>query len=120
MLPWGILNFCVAHPTGHNHHHEPGEVTPCEMRKLYKGSTPVVWPPMECYHFLVDTDDFHTVNNIKTLPTSSEFELVEPNYTNGIEINIDVVLFPPEPRCRSATICGLKNHRAPPLSILIV
>jgi hypothetical protein len=55
-LPWRAIDLCLAHPGGHEHHHAPGELSPCQARKLATGVH--YWPPMDCEDLLLQVDDF--------------------------------------------------------------
>jgi len=67
IFPWSLLDFCVTHPLGHQHQHEHGEPGPCQLRTIYKG----FWSPMECYHFVVEADDFQIPKNNYNWPAIS-------------------------------------------------
>jgi len=45
LFPWQLI--CTTHPFGHDHHEHDGP-SPCELRKQYKGTDTVFWPPMDC------------------------------------------------------------------------
>lgn len=115
LFPWKLI--CIAHPLGHKHeHHEPGKLSPCELRKQYKGKGPAFFPPMHCHNLSADTDDYLTQDNFQIKPTYQTlaiaailFEFVKITYTE------QPTLFPPEPKCRSATIISVHTLRGPPL-----
>lgn len=112
LFPWKLI--CIAHPLGHKHHHEPGKPSPCELRKMYKGTA--YWPPMDCHRISADTDNYQAPQKYDVKPTYQTiaiaavlFEFVKITYTEQPN------LFPPEPKCRSATIISVHTLRGPPL-----
>lgn len=113
-FPWKLI--CIAHPFGHSQeHHEPGKLSPCELRKQYKGKGPAIFPPMHCKHLSPDIDNYQTIEKFQIKPTfqtlafvDALFEIVKINYPK------QHFLFPLEPKCRSATIISISSLRAPP------
>jgi len=65
LFPWQMV--CMVHPTGHEHHQEEGELSLCEKRKLCKENS--YWPPMDCYRFTIDADDYQLPQNELLIPT---------------------------------------------------
>lgn len=115
LFPWKLI--CFAHPFGHSKiHHEPGKLSPCELRKNYKGNGPAYFPEMHCHKLSTDSADYLTQENLPVKPTQQTlaitvvlFEVVKINSSNS------TYLFPPEPKCRSATIISVHTLRGPPL-----
>jgi hypothetical protein len=115
VFPWGLIDFCVTHPTGHkHHHHEPGKPTPCELRKQSEGTA--YWPPMDCRKFSVSTDDYQAPDKFQIKPTYQTLAVVAVLLELvTISFPKEPFLFPPEPKCRSATIISVNALRGPPL-----
>lgn len=58
LVPWGSLEFCVAHPFGVGHEPHPHGPSPCELRDQYQGDDPAFMPPMECFKVAVDAGEY--------------------------------------------------------------
>ena len=119
IAPWSMLDFCIAHPLGHeHHHHKPGESTPCELRAkaIAESDGPIILPPMECKDFFINVDDYLSTDDFKVKPTTKNFivaailfDLIELEYQQ------EPHLLPPNPQCRSATLISNNSLRGPPL-----
>ena len=44
----------MAHPSGHNHKHEVGELSPCQIRTANRKLS--YWPPMTCLRLAIDVE----------------------------------------------------------------
>jgi len=115
-IPWKLI--CLAHPSGHsNESHEPGILTPCQIHAQYDGSYDAFLPPMHCHWYSADADDYDAPAKFQIKPFQQTlaifavvFEIVK------IEIPEKLFPFPPEPKCRSATLISGNSFRAPPVS----
>lgn len=58
-FPWQMM--CMEHPTGHTHHHESGELSACEQRRLCNETS--FWPPMDCHKLTIQADDYRLPQN---------------------------------------------------------
>ena len=113
LLPWQMV--CMAHPMGHNHHHEPGELSPCEKRKRNKDTA--FWPLMDCDRMAIDTGHYrrpHNENLIRAIQTlfvaPVKLQLVK------IELPQAPALQLPEPRGNSDPPPESISRRGPPFS----
>ncbi|WP_373495049.1 hypothetical protein [Aquiflexum sp.] len=113
-FPWQLV--CTAHPFGHDHDPDEGP-SPCELRRMYQGTNSALWPPMDCEHIYLITDDYQENLNETVLNNFSPlifailyFDLIL------VETPQENVLLPPDPKCRSATLLADCPLRAPPLS----
>lgn len=111
ILPWQFV--CLAHPTGHTHHHEPGKLSPCEQRKLSTETS--FWPPMDCYKLAFNADNYLLPQNDKLTPN------VNTPANTAVLLQVIKVDFPevvflqlPTPMCRSGTLLSGHLLRAPP------
>ncbi len=112
LLPWQLM--CMAHPMGHAHHHAPGELSPCEQRRLYKETS--VWPPMDCYKLSINADDYQLPQNDKLTPsvqtlavTAVLLELIKVDLPENVFIPL------PDPKCHSRPPPSSNLLRAPPI-----
>ena len=55
IMPWSLMDFCIVHPLGHDHHEHEGPST-CQQRSV--STETCWWPPMECHRIGILTDDF--------------------------------------------------------------
>lgn len=94
----------MVHPTGHKHHQEEGELSLCEKRKLCKENT--FWPPMDCYRFAIDADDYQLPQNEQLIPTERNLAV-----TASLRELVKIVL-PEEP---ALTMPGPWGNSDPPL-----
>jgi hypothetical protein len=116
LMPWSLLDFCITHPQGHEHAHKPGEPTPCELRRQYKGNEPFVSAPMDCYQLSIDADDFQIPNGFQVKPNfptlifiADLLDFYRSDYRN------EPFPLPPVPRCRSTALISDFHLRGPPL-----
>ncbi len=118
IVPWKLIDICVAHPSGHDHPHIFGKLTPCEVRakEIRDTEETGIWPVMTCHTFIISVDDFQS-------PKESQFKIDEKQHVFPIS-NFQLVSLdyprepnsmPPELHCRSATSIGSKLLRAPPV-----
>ena len=45
----------MVHPAGHVHHHEEGELSSCEKRRVCQDVS--LWPPMDCYRLTLLSEE---------------------------------------------------------------
>ncbi|MBW8051144.1 MAG: hypothetical protein FVQ77_12555 [Cytophagales bacterium] len=111
LLPWQLM--CMAHPMGHTHHHAPGELSPCEQRRLCKETS--FWPPMDCNKLSVNTDDYQLPQNGKLISLVQTL-LVATVLPELIEVDLpeDVFIPLPDPKCHSGPPPSGHLLRAPP------
>lgn len=121
LSPWSIVDFCIAHPTGHcHHHHPPGELSPCQLRKQYTGSEPAIFPPMECHKFSMDADDYQRPLEFNpTLVSATPAQQAMNSSFANQEILPTSHLRPPDPLCRSGPYSGPRQLRAPPFVLIL-
>ena len=114
IFPWRLI--CVAHPFGHsNEHHEPGKLSPCELRKQYKGTGPAFFPPMHCHNASLEKGDFQTTGKFQLKPAFHAVAIAALSFEfNKNPYPQQPCLFPPEPACRSAPVISTRLLRAPP------
>jgi hypothetical protein len=119
LVPWSLLDFCITHPLGHEHHpHEPDKPTPCELRAkaMQESNGPAIWPPMDCQKINVDSDDFEFRDGSRIKPnTQTYLVLIVLFDLHHLEFSELPKICPPEPNCRSATLLSDSPLRAPPL-----
>ncbi len=113
-FPWQLV--CSAHPFGHDHDPLEGP-SPCELRRMYQGENPALWPPMDCEHVYVDMEDYQQTNSEKAV-YSSQPVLFALFYYNLVCLDPveEKYFLPPDPHCRSGTGIANRPLRAPPLS----
>ena len=118
ILPWNIIDFCVSHPLGHEHEHEAGKPTPCELRAQFQADHDgeVILPPMDCSKFDLYVDEYPTTYQFKLKPTTQSlivagvlFDLYKYEYTDEPDP------LPPDPQCRSEAFISVHQLRGPPL-----
>lgn len=111
LLPYQLI--CMAHPMGHTHH-APGEISPCEQRRLCKETS--FWPPMDCYKFSVNADDYQLPLNDKLI-CSVQAPVVDATLLELTEIDLpESIIFPlPDPKCHSWPPPSSHLLRAPPV-----
>lgn len=118
IAPWSLLDFCIAHPFGHDHHHEPGKPTPCELRAkaIRESNGPIMLPPMDCDKFSVNADDYQAPDDSQVKPTTQTL-VVAAVLLDIVRLDYPEEPFPipPDPKCRSATVISTRQLRAPPL-----
>ncbi|MFZ6010782.1 MAG: hypothetical protein ACOYXT_10590 [Bacteroidota bacterium] len=113
LFPWQLV--CVAHPFGHEHHDGP---SPCELRRLAAQQPGQhLMPPMDCDHILAQIDDIQQPQTENVLPA---FQTVAVPCALLGQIHCPdsgeaLTEFPPEPRCRSATLISDCPTRGSPL-----
>lgn len=113
-LPWALLDFCITHPTGH-HHHGPGP-SACELRKMYKGSTPAYFPPMHCHKFSMKTDRFQSSEKaVKPFVFPALAEQPSLMVLPAIIAPETPVLSPPDPKCNAGPPLATNTLRGPPV-----
>jgi hypothetical protein len=118
MFPWKLLDFCLTKVHGQvHHHHEPGKLTPCELRKQFKGTA--YWPLMDCHEITAKTDNYRVPDKFQIKPS-----FATPVVT-AVLFHIVVIPIPdqpflsaPDPKCRSATLISVNTRRGPPLTSL--
>lgn len=112
LLPFQLM--CMAHPMGHAHHYAPGELSPCEQRRLCKETS--IWPPMDCYELSVNADDYQLPKNDK-LTLSVQTLVVGAVLLELIEVDLqeDIVFPLPDPKCHSGPPPSSHLLRAPPI-----
>ena len=113
LFPWQMV--CMAHPTGHKHHHEPGELSPCEKRKQNKETA--FWPLMDCYRTAIEANHFQLPQNDKLVRT------VQTLLVAQVRPEIAKMALPEEAPIRLPDPCGNSDPpleaislRGPPLS----
>lgn len=114
LFPWQLI--CIAHPFGHDHHEHDG-LSPCELHRIAAQQPGDKFlPPMECKHTLSQVDDFQQPQVEKVKPTIQTL-FVAAVLLDLIRIPIyeEPILFPPDPKCRSAPILSSHTLRGPPL-----
>jgi len=89
-FPWQIV--CMEHPTGHNHHHKPGELSTCELRRLCNETS--FWPPMDCHKLTIQADDYWLPQNEPLTPTIS---VVAISLLEFVKIELSEEYFRPLP-----------------------
>lgn len=114
LFPWQLV--CATHPSGHNHSsHQAGKLSPCELRKQFQSTDPAFFPPMHC-HFLDAVDeDFQAPEEFQIHPQLKTIEFLNEPIRILSSMSVRTVfLFPPIPKCRSATIITVNTLRGPP------
>ena len=113
--------MCISSFTQEQEHHKPGELSPCELHEIYKGSTiPIFLPASTCSKLSVNSDNY-------TAP--EKFQLTQPFQLLAIGIvffkfitvthfNKEAYFHSPEPKCRSAVLASYNPLRGPPLILL--
>lgn len=111
LFPWQLM--CMAHPMGHEHHHKPGELSPCEMRRLCTETS--VWPPMDCNKLSINANDFQLPQNDKLTPSVQTLAVVAV-LLGLFEIDLpeDFVFSLPDQQCHSRPPPSDHLLRAPP------
>lgn len=112
LMPWQLM--CMAHPMGHTHHHAPGELSPCEQRRLCKETS--VWPTMDCYKISINTDYYQLPQSDKLTPPVQTL-IVAAVLPELIEADLpeDVFIPLPDPKCHSGPPRPSNLLRAPPI-----
>ena len=118
VIPWRLLGLCIAHPTGHDHPHEFGKLTPCEIRAkdIRDVKETGIWPSMVCHTFIIEVDEFQIQEEESYLvDQKQQFAAYIDLATVALLYPQEPYLMPPDPYCRSATTIGPKQLRAPPI-----
>jgi hypothetical protein len=115
LFPWQMI--CIAHLFGHEHHHHDGP-SPCELHRIAaQEEGEHLLPPMECQDIVSQIDDFQQPQVEKVVPTFQTLAILsvlfELPYLFGTQEA--PVLFPPDPKCRSATLISDNPLRGPPM-----
>lgn len=115
VFPWSLV--CLAHPLGHDHHEHHDGPSPCELRAQHDGKTEVYWPPMNCKHLHVGIHEIQKPEVKKISLPFFEVDAIQLVFeSNLVEKATTVFLFPPDQKCRSATLISANALRGPPLS----
>ncbi len=109
LAPWNLL--CLSHPSGHNHHHEPGTFSPCQQRVMCMEYS--FWPPMDCDRVSADLDYFSGSSNTHFIFPVGILCLHDESFINSVIpenpflsiLNLDNNSDPPP---------GISQLRAPP------
>lgn len=107
VFPWQLFHVCLAHPFGHASDH-----IPCAEREKQMGDS--YWPPMECVHMDIDTDDFPPVQKQLT-PIFQIVGMQILDYLICILKPEGAFLLAPEQKCRSAPLIDSNPFRGPPI-----
>lgn len=114
IFPWEII--CTAHPFGHAHeYHGPGELSPCEINKKYVGKGLYFLPAMHCQKASVDTDNYHAPSKFQLKPGFQMLVVIVVLVDYTCFDKSRTYIFPPELKCRSATLISENTLRGPPL-----
>jgi hypothetical protein len=109
LAPWNMV--CLNHPTGHNHHHEPGTFSPCQLRVMCSETS--FWPPMDCHRVAPDIDYFSGPADDYQIKISAIQCLITPYFISIGELE-NPYLLDTHHYSDSDPPFGIYRHRAPP------
>lgn len=118
ILPWQQIKFCVTHSVAYHHEHD-NHNTPslCDLRKTVTTSS--FWPPMECFHIEVHTDNYVGIDLMVAAQKFSMFTLAFFHVLLLKFIGASVFTFNTHPpsvsHWSSLYFADNFSHRGPPL-----
>lgn len=116
ITPWKLIDFCAAHPLGHEHHHHHDGPSPCELRKMHKGNEPALFPPMECLKFIVDVEAYDSPQQIQIKPAYETLAVLS-SLCKLINVSLPEIPLIREsnPQCNSGPPLESFSLRGPPI-----
>jgi hypothetical protein len=116
VFPWRTI--CVSSFAQEKEHHKVGELSPCQLHEIYKGSNiPVFFPPSNCNNLSANSDTYPAPEKFQLKPPFQLIALGAVFFKLIIFEHFDKVdyFLSPDPKCRSANLVSYNPLRGPPL-----